>query len=426
MANIRNKSHLSIIICLFIVASLFASIEFVYAAEETDSQRIEGKLNGKLVTNPIKKPIYARMMFDIKLLKRKYPNIISYSYIGESAAGVKIPLVKLGNGPNKILITASIHAREYVVTSQVMTSIDVYSLAYANNKKINGENVKDILDNKVTYYFVPMVNPDGVAIATGRATEMQKELAVKAVGENTYKDTFSDWKGNANAVNLNRNFPIQWSGGESQVESEHYRGESSASEPETKALMKLCNENDFTMILSAHTKGEVIYWDEPVTATIPGAKELADAIQRTTDYPLTVDTDYNSGFFEVWFRFMFNRPAAVIEMTPMEQDFHTANKNFNASVWDNTKFLWLKVAEFAAITNKYKIHFNDSEGKTATVSKNVTYGKPVGKLPSIKRDGYVFTGWYTKKSGGKKISASSIYQNLKNQTVYARWKKIIQ
>jgi uncharacterized repeat protein (TIGR02543 family) len=53
----------------------------------------------------------------------------------------------------------------------------------------------------------------------------------------------------------------------------------------------------------------------------------------------------------------------------------------------------------------------------------VTYAKKYGKLPTPKRSGYKFKGWYTKKSGGKKVTAKSKVAILKTTTLYARWKK---
>ncbi|MBO7688113.1 MAG: InlB B-repeat-containing protein, partial [Kiritimatiellae bacterium] len=49
----------------------------------------------------------------------------------------------------------------------------------------------------------------------------------------------------------------------------------------------------------------------------------------------------------------------------------------------------------------------------------VPKGKPVGVLPQPARDGYSFTGWYTKKSGGAKVTASTKF--TKATTLYARW-----
>ena len=47
--------------------------------------------------------------------------------------------------------------------------------------------------------------------------------------------------------------------------------------------------------------------------------------------------------------------------------------------------------------------------------------KKRGYAPAIRRDGYTFDGWYTKKKGGKKYSASTII--TKKQKLYPHWLK---
>ena len=49
----------------------------------------------------------------------------------------------------------------------------------------------------------------------------------------------------------------------------------------------------------------------------------------------------------------------------------------------------------------------------------VPKGKAVGVLPEPTREGYSFAGWYTKKSGGTKVTAATKF--TKATTLYARW-----
>jgi uncharacterized repeat protein (TIGR02543 family) len=56
--------------------------------------------------------------------------------------------------------------------------------------------------------------------------------------------------------------------------------------------------------------------------------------------------------------------------------------------------------------------------------KSLPIGKKIGKLPKAARKGYVFTGWYTKKAGGKKIGASCKVTKKTPNALYAHWKKI--
>ena len=66
----------------------------------------------------------------------------------------------------------------------------------------------------------------------------------------------------------------------------------------------------------------------------------------------------------------------------------------------------------------FKAKPNRSKSKINIKNK---INKKRGYAPSIKRDGYTFDGWYTKKKGGKKYSASTIIK--KKLKLYPRWIK---
>ena len=73
----------------------------------------------------------------------------------------------------------------------------------------------------------------------------------------------------------------------------------------------------------------------------------------------------------------------------------------------------------------YKITFNANGGKIGSKTKeiaNIKKGSKIKKLPATpKRTGYVFKGWYTKKSGGTKVTVSA--RPAKNIILYAQWTK---
>lgn len=72
---------------------------------------------------------------------------------------------------------------------------------------------------------------------------------------------------------------------------------------------------------------------------------------------------------------------------------------------------------------KYAIKFNANKGKVSKKSKSVTSGKKYGSLPTPKRSGYTFAGWYTKKKGGSKITKTSYVSKASKHTLYAHWEK---
>ena len=79
-----------------------------------------------------------------------------------------------------------------------------------------------------------------------------------------------------------------------------------------------------------------------------------------------------------------------------------------------------------AQAESYTIRFDARKGtkvkKTLTLSPQDVYGK----LPKTSREGYEFKGWYTKKSGGKRITAKSVFTGKSDQVLYAHWKKAVQ
>ena len=77
---------------------------------------------------------------------------------------------------------------------------------------------------------------------------------------------------------------------------------------------------------------------------------------------------------------------------------------------------------FKVLPNTYTVTYNsngcgnDCNPKT----KTVTYGGKYGKLCTINKTGYKFSGWYTATTGGTKITSSSTYNIESDQTLYAR------
>jgi len=85
------------------------------------------------------------------------------------------------------------------------------------------------------------------------------------------------------------------------------------------------------------------------------------------------------------------------------------------------------VTLYAKWTNKYTVTFNVKGGKALSKSnqtKTVTYGKTYGALPKAVRKGYTFKGWYTKTSGGTKVTTTKTVTASKAQTLYAQWTKV--
>ncbi|MBR3843895.1 MAG: hypothetical protein IKM39_00130 [Clostridia bacterium] len=294
----------------------------------------------KIVTY-IKRPTYSSVQKEIKALAKKYPKLIQVASIGKSVQGRDLTLMKVGKGKQKACIIAGIHARESMTVSYLMRCVEEFCAAYGSKSgKYSGFDMKNLLDN-YTLYIVPLSNPDGLEIISGRD---KPEVKI------TYREemTMEDYKANANGVNLNKNFPLLWNQIDNKVvlpDPEGYKGPSAGSEPETKALMKLCKNNDFSWMTSVHVRGDCLYWSDTLNPSVGASETIADVLKDRCDfYKCNTSEDVNGfgGGFENWFRNEFKRPGFCLELMPLDVKVTpTTNGNhqyFSSTVrWNVTK-----------------------------------------------------------------------------------------
>ena len=68
----------------------------------------------------------------------------------------------------------------------------------------------------------------------------------------------------------------------------------------------------------------------------------------------------------------------------------------------------------------YSLTFNFSDGNSRPYKKDVEKGQSLESVPSPKREGYQFDGWYTSEEGGDKLTFP--YTATDNIAFYAHWK----
>jgi len=71
---------------------------------------------------------------------------------------------------------------------------------------------------------------------------------------------------------------------------------------------------------------------------------------------------------------------------------------------------------------QYTVKLKPQSGTVDPPSITVTYAKKYVGLPTPTRTGYSFQGWFTKASGGTKITTSTTVKITGSQTLYAHWK----
>lgn len=259
---------------------------------------------------------YTELLEDLLKLKMLSENV-SVEIIGESVQGRLLPLIKIGTGKQKILAVGAVHGREFVSSAFLMRS--VFELLES------GED-----STRKTLFILPMLNPDGVEIALLRGTPSASVEDFKA----------EDFKNNANNINLNANFPFCFA----QVPKSRQGGAKAASEPETRALIKLCERESFSSAISIHARGNCIFWRDFGNGAVKGDYEIAKEFEKNCGFELVPPTknmaDYSGGF-ENWFRCRYKKPALCIELVKNEDiSFSDMCKGFDeAVIWENTKKL---------------------------------------------------------------------------------------
>jgi len=167
-------------------------------------------------------------------------------YFAITPLGYKIPMVTLGSGKAHTLIVSSIHAREHI-------TYDLTKLLASNYPP-----------NLGAIDYVPILNIDGVLLAkNGYSFICNTALKKDLLQQNDYNNDFSDWKSNINGVDLNVNFDADWGEGEQNITypyKQNYIGPQANSETETQGIVNLLKNNDYSLVISYHSKGEVVYW----------------------------------------------------------------------------------------------------------------------------------------------------------------------
>jgi len=79
-------------------------------------------------------------------------------------------------------------------------------------------------------------------------------------------------------------------------------------------------------------------------------------------------------------------------------------------------------SDFYVSDGRYLVTFDACGGTSSTASRTVDAGQTYGSLPTAKKDGYIFVGWFTAAEGGTQITEASI-TTAANVTLYARYEK---
>ncbi len=288
---------------------------------------------------------YDQMVQDLQAMSAAYPEQVSLDSLTDTPDGRCLWHLVIGDqekAGRHILVTASIHAREYMTTQLVMKQTSQFLK--------NIENYQGVLDGGTAIHVVPMINPDGVSISQmgldGCLEDETRDRVLEISRLDGAKDMDSylrRWKSNSQGVDLNRNFDALWESyndGLGRPSADHYKGTAPGCEPEAAALIALTERYPFARTVSYHTQGNVIYWYFGQTGELKEATQaLANKVSAVTGYP--TDANYEKldpAGYKDWAISKKGIPSLTIEVgsetSPVPASQFQAVWRANMSVWD--------------------------------------------------------------------------------------------
>lgn len=235
--------------------------------------------------------------------------------IGRSVLGKPIYAIKFGMGLKKIIITAAHHGCEWITS--------MLSMSLLSDLCVDFSSGNECIWNKNTFYFVPMVNPDGVNLSiygdTNNLPQSIKRRLYKISSDGNFKDI---WQANIRGIDLNHNYDASFQlGKEIQIKEgiiapapTKYSGKYPESEPETKAIVSFTKKISPDIVIAYHSQGEEIFYKYQGKCA-PDAEKLAEKLSCATGYNLILaDGLTDCTGYKDWVIEKFNIPAFTIEV----------------------------------------------------------------------------------------------------------------
>lgn len=233
---------------------------------------------------------YNKLENDIKTLKRQHADIPVYT-IGKSIEGRNLYAFKIGGGTKRVFFNGAHHGMEWLTAKLLMSFAQDLADGIYDDKTA---------PSSYALYIAPMINPDGVEIAS----------------------TGKRWQANAAGVDLNHNYDALWNMSK-QAELEHgvtgpgptrFSGSFPESEPESRAAASFTRQNAFDAVFAFHSQGEVFYRD--FCGFIPKKSyDYSKRFESVSPYRVDLaDGIASYGGYKDWFIKTYKKPGFTIEI----------------------------------------------------------------------------------------------------------------
>jgi len=308
------------------------------------------ELKGKYYT-------YAEMKTDLAELSARYPAHMTYRSYGVSADGRNLYVATLGNpdAEKQVIITAGMHAREYVNPYVIMRQLEYYLQNY-ETLTYRGQALSELMD-KVCFVIVPMTNPDGITLAQEgisalRTPALRQQLTNLlgglGISGSARIDAYlnKEWKSNVRGVDINRNFNALWgehNDGTYVPGNKNYKGPMALSEPETAALVALTESlSNPVASVCMHMQGQVIYWRcFQEGELLEQNRRLAEIAQSVTGYYM-VNENQTEPSYSNWTILAHSIPTITVETGLSTYPLNTSA--MADGIFSRNRDLWVALA----------------------------------------------------------------------------------
>ena len=216
---------------------------------------------------------------------------------GKSYAGNRILGAAIGRMKHPVLFAGGFDAQDWFITALLLRFLNDIAESLAGGGILYSSDLPKFFE-RGGVIVVPCANPDGMEIA------LQGNLSYQPLQKHveTMSGAGSVWHANAMGVRIQQNFDAQFQPGlQPQRGAEGFPGIRPASEPETKALMRLCGLFPCKRVVSFHCGGETILARRSRSAP-QNSGITASLLSSSCGYHLALGEEaYEPGSFKDWF-----------------------------------------------------------------------------------------------------------------------------
>ncbi len=149
-------------------------------------------------------------------------------------------------------------------------------------------------------------------------------------------------------------------------------------------------------------------------------EKVVDGTPITTEDVSVITTSDGMKVYH-WYRDHNGYCGEELDTAPKE----VGNYWVGVQVLENLRYKAIKENRVRFTINEkepWKVTFDENGGVDSITSRDVINEHEIGALPTAYRSGYQFLGWYTQKSGGREVTATTKFTS--NATIYAQWKNL--